>query len=88
MRYKSEKPMIKKGKLLDPSIIIGKNGVTEEVIKEIKGALNRKNLIKIKMLGSCIKNKDKKELARKVAEETGSELIHMTGFVFILYKKH
>jgi RNA-binding protein len=75
-----------KAKTLEPVIRIGKNGLTENTIKEIKKQLNKKKLIKVKLLKAFVKGKDKKLVANKIAEETNSKVIDLVGFVVILYK--
>jgi RNA-binding protein len=76
------------GKLLEPSIIIGKNGYSEEVIKNIKDKIKKNQLIKIKILKTFIEGKDKKEIARDLAEKTNSNLIDLVGFNVVLGKKN
>jgi len=75
-----------KAKTLEPVIRIGKNGFTESTIKEIKKQLNKKKLIKVKLLRAFINNRNKKEAAKEIAEKTSSQLIYMVGFVVVLYK--
>jgi len=75
-----------KAKTLEPVIRIGKNGLTENTIKEIKKQLNKKKLIKVKLLRAFINDKDKKLVANKIAEETNSRIIDLVGFVVVLYK--
>ena len=75
-----------KAKTLEPVIRIGKNGLTENTIKEIKKQLNKKKLIKVKLLRAFINDKDKKLVANKIAEETNSRIIDLVGFVIVLYK--
>ena len=75
-----------KAKTLEPVIRVGKNGLTESTIKEIKKQLNKKKLIKVKLLRAFVKGKDKKLVANKIAEETNSRLIDLVGFVIVLYK--
>lgn len=67
------------------TIRIGKNGITPNLIGEISKQLKKKK-IKVKILGSFVKEKDKKEIANEVALKTGSRLIKMVGFVFALEK--
>ncbi len=73
-------------KILEPVIRIGKNGLTESTIKEIKKQLNKKKLVKVKLLRAFVEGKDKKLVADKIAEETNSRLIDLVGFVVVLYK--
>ena len=84
---KELKELSKKANLLEPSIIIGKAGITDNTIKSIKEHLKNKSLIKVKILNTFIKDKDKKQIFSEIAEKTGSILIHKVGFVITLYKE-
>ncbi len=75
-----------KAKAIEPIVRIGKSGLTESVINEIKKQLEQKKLIKIKMLKAFISGKDKKELAKEIAEKTNSMLVHNVGFIVVLAK--
>ena len=75
-----------KARLIPVTIHIGKSGLTEFVIDEIKTQLKKKKLIKIKFLSSLMKKEDKKKLFNELAEKTDSEVISCVGFVIVLYK--
>lgn len=81
-----KKNIKEKGKLLEPIIRIGKNGLTDNAIDEIKKQLKKRKLIKVKFLRSFIKGKDKKKIGKEIATKTNSELIDQVGFVVVLYK--
>jgi RNA-binding protein len=83
----SKKELKSKAMLLEPIINIGKGGLTDSVIEEIKVQLKRKKLIKVKFLKSALIKKDKKELAQELVDKTNAQLIHKVGFVVILYKE-
>jgi len=72
---------------LEPAVRVGKNGLTEGIIKEIEKHLKKKKIVKVKILNSFIEGKDKKELAEELAEKTNSRLIHAVGFTVTLYKE-
>jgi RNA-binding protein len=76
-----------KAKLLEPLIRIGKNGLTEGAVNEIKQMLMKRRMIKIKMLEAFYSGKDKKELANEIAEKTNSVLVESVGNVAVLHKK-
>ncbi|MFH2028182.1 MAG: YhbY family RNA-binding protein [Nanoarchaeota archaeon] len=76
-----------KAKLLEPVLRIGKSGITDSVVEEIKCILIKKKLIKIKFLRSALADKNKKQLAEEIARKTESELIDAVGFVVVLYKE-
>jgi RNA-binding protein len=84
---KDMKELKARSNLLEPSLIMGKNGLTDNTIKAIKNLLKSKKLIKVKILKSCIEGKDKKELFNEIAKKTDSILVHKVGFVIVLYKK-
>ena len=70
---------------LDPAVWVGKNGITENVIKEITYALDHHELIKIKILQVEIKERGVN--IKKICVNTNAELISNIGNVLTLYKK-
>jgi len=79
--------LVEQAKFLEPILRIGKSGLTPGAIEEIKKQLKKRKLIKLKFLKPALEGKDRKELAKEIAEKTGSELIHQVGFVVVLYKR-
>lgn len=71
---------------LETTIRIGKKGITPSLIDEIKKQLKRKKKVKIKILSSFIKGKDKKQIANDIASRTSAKLVSRVGFVFALEK--
>ena len=65
---------------------VGKNGITENVIKEITCALDHHELIKIKILQ--VEKKERKINIKKICMDTNAELISNIGNVLTLYKKN
>jgi len=82
----SRKLLKSKAKSLEPILRIGKNGLSESMVKEINSILRQRKLIKIKLLKGAVEGKDKKELAGEIAEKTGSEIIEAVGSVVVVYK--
>lgn len=72
---------------LEPLLRIGKNGLSEGIIKEIKKMVRVRPLLKIKMLQNIIEGKDRKEFAKEIAEKTGSVLVEVIGHVVVLKRK-
>lgn len=70
---------------LDPVIIIGKHGVTPEVVTAIARALADHELIKVRF---NVFKKEKRELAQRIREDTDSALIAVIGHVAIFYREH
>lgn len=83
----NKKELKNKGKLLEPIIRIGKNGLKDSVIDEINKHLKKRKLIKIKFLKSFIKGEDRKRIAQEIATKTNSVLIDQVGFVAVLCQK-
>ena len=79
--------LVEKSKLLEPISRIGKSGLTEGVIKELKRQLKVRKLIKVKFLKAALEGKKKKEFAKEIAMLTESELIHQVGFVGVYWKR-
>ncbi len=64
-------------------INIGKNGITENVIREINFQLEKHGIVKVKMLKNfrMSSKKHKKELAEEIASKINGKLIDFRGFV-------
>jgi len=76
-----------KAKSLEPLIRIGKNGLTDSAVAEIRLLISKRQMIKVKMLEAFFSGKDKKELAKEIAEKTNSLLVEAIGNVAVLHKK-
>jgi len=70
------------------AINIGKKGITEGVVKEINMLLEKKGVVKVKLLKNFRNsvNKDRKELAKEIASKVDGELVDLRGFV-LTFKK-
>lgn len=76
-----------KAKEVSPTLRIGKNGINEGVLNEIKKQLKVKQLIKIKFLKSFFNENELKEVFTDIAKETESEIVDMIGHMLVLYKE-
>lgn len=70
---------------LKPLVLIGKGGLSEEVISQIEQSLLDHELVKIKF-GDF--KEEKKALTSAIEEKTGSEAAGIIGNVAILYRQH
>lgn len=70
---------------LQPSIRIGKAGITENLIKQVIAQIKKKKTIKVKFLPSAIQD-NKKELVKELAEKTRTKVVHKVGFIAVLEK--
>ncbi len=64
---------------------IGKIGINENTIKQVKDALEARELIKLRILETCPTSV--RETADTVAKETESDVVQVIGSRFILYKE-
>jgi RNA-binding protein len=69
---------------LKPLIQIGKNGLTPSLITAVDKALFDHELIKIRFQDF---KEEKKDLAARIEEETGCEMISMIGNVLTVYRE-
>jgi len=69
-----------------PTLWIGKNGVTEEVVDEVKKQLKSNEVVKIRILKKAFTQQSMKEVTNKLLDHTESELIDARGHTIILYK--
>ncbi|MCC6931942.1 MAG: ribosome assembly RNA-binding protein YhbY [Deltaproteobacteria bacterium] len=69
---------------LKPVALIGKAGVSSELIKEIDCLLKTHELIKVKF--NAFKD-SKKDLAKVISTESGAEQVALLGNILILYRQ-
>ncbi len=70
---------------LKPVVHVGRNGVTDPVLREITEALDVHELIKVKLVDPQGR---KKELAEEIAERSGGAAVGLVGNVVTLYRQH
>ena len=70
-----------------PTVHIGKEGATTQIIDEVAKQLDTREMIKAKILKTALKEEEAKTIAAKIAEQTESQLIEVRGHTFILYKR-
>ena len=64
---------------------IGKAGVNDNVIEEIKRQLKANEIVKLKFAKNIAKNKD--DYVEDITKKTRAKLIDLRGNVAIIYKK-
>lgn len=73
------------GHALNPVVMIGDKGLTENVIEELGRALNDHELIKVKVGGED--RGARAALIAEIAQASGSEVVQTIGKIALLYKK-
>ncbi len=71
---------------LPADVRIGKNGISEGLINEVKRRLKIQGYVKVKILKNApeIELMNRKDIARVVAEKCGGKLIDIRGRTFVL----
>ena len=72
--------------LIKPVVLLGANGLTDSVHKEIERALNAHELVKIKLSSKDKSEKD--DLAQAICDQHDAELIAQIGHVITVYRKN
>lgn len=67
-----------------PTVWIGKNGLTPDLIDEAKRQLDNVEVVKVKL--HSVIDKSTEEIASTLAEEAGGEIVDIRGRSFIIYK--
>ena len=69
---------------IDTILIIGKGGITQQVIKQANDALTAREIIK----GKVLENSDltSRQAADMLSEEVSSDVVQVIGSKFVLYR--
>ena len=68
---------------LEPAVLVGKQGITDTLVRAASQSLEAHELVKIRFNEF---KEEKKALAEEVAFRTGSQIVGMVGHVVILFK--
>ncbi|MBE3116395.1 YhbY family RNA-binding protein [Candidatus Bathyarchaeota archaeon] len=72
----------------NPTVWVGKEGVTPQLASEVEKQLQKNKMIKIRILPAALtENNTSQTIATKAAEQTSSALVEVRGHVFILFRK-
>lgn len=64
---------------------VGKSGVTENMVEQIREALEKRELIKVSILQNCMD--DKQTVAQEIANGTDAVVVQIIGNNIVLYKE-
>ena len=70
-----------------PTIWIGKEGTTPQIVDEISRQLEKREIVKVRILKSALKGEETKSVGSKIAQQTSSTLIEVRGHTLLLYKR-
>ena len=69
---------------IDTILIIGKGGITDQVVKQADDALTAREIIKGKVLENSKLNS--RQVADQLSEVTSSDVVQVIGSKFVLYR--
>lgn len=70
-----------------PTVWVGKEGLSTQMISEIDRQLDIREMVKIRILETALKEQKTKTIASKVAEQTNAVLVEVRGHTFMLYRR-
>ncbi len=70
-----------------PTVWVGKEGVTSQIVDEISKQLERREVLKGRILKTALKEEEARSIAAKVAQQTESTLVDVRGHTFAIYKR-
>lgn len=65
---------------------VGKGGISDTLIQQVRDALRKRELIKLHVLDNC--PLDAREAAAELAEATGAEVVQVIGNRFVLFLRN
>ena len=70
---------------LEPVVLIGNKGITDEVVQEVEAALKAHELIKVR--APSLEREARDEAMQMLCERTGAESVQTIGKVLVIYRK-
>jgi len=72
----------------NPTIWVGKDGLTPPLVGEIEKQLQKNKMVKVRILPVALQAENTAEtIAAKAAAQTDAALVEVRGHVFILFRK-
>jgi putative YhbY family RNA-binding protein len=72
----------------NPTIWVGKDGLTPQLVAEIEKQLQKNKMVKVRILPAALQELNTAEsIANKAAIDTNAALVEVRGHVFILFRK-
>ena len=86
MNSKERSYLRKEARKMQPIIHIGKDGMSDNIVTQVKDAIKARELIKGKIQQNSLE--DVRETANYLAEKTNSQVVTTIGNTFVLYKRN
>lgn len=75
------------GQTIPAAFQVGKQGVTDGVVKELQTWLSREPLVKVKMMKGALGEADTRALAEDMAQRARVVLVEVRGHTALFYRK-
>jgi len=72
------------GHHLKPLVMLGREGVTDNVVSAANAVLTAHELVKVKIGSGCLL--ERREAAAVIAAKTGSEIVQVLGRTFLIFR--
>jgi RNA-binding protein len=69
-----------------PVVIIGQQGLTENVSREVDQALDHHELVKVRV--NAADREDRARIVESLSSETGAELVQQIGHIAVFYRRN
>ena len=69
---------------MDTILQVGKSGINDNMLKQVKDALNARELIKLRVLENS--DMTAREAAESIAESVSADVVQVIGSRFVLYR--
>jgi len=76
-----------RSRVIEPTIWIGKEGPSQNLIQQVLKQLDARELVKLKLQKSALSNSETEDIAESISKATDSNLIDVIGHTFTLYKQ-
>ncbi|WP_290773831.1 ribosome assembly RNA-binding protein YhbY [Anaerofustis sp.] len=86
MNSKERSLLKKEASKMQPIVHIGKDGMSDNIVIQVKDALKARELIKGKIQQNSLE--DVREVSEYLAEKTDSQVVITMGSTFVLYKRN
>ncbi len=70
---------------IEPIFQLGKNGITENFIRQMEEALEAREIVKVNVLNNSLL--EPKEVANDLAQKVDAEFVQSIGNKFVLYRE-
>ncbi|MEM0231295.1 MAG: YhbY family RNA-binding protein [Candidatus Woesearchaeota archaeon] len=81
------KKLLQEASALPVTMQIGKMGITPGVVSELEKQLEKRGIVKVRILKNYMHELDRFQVAEALATKSGARLLQIKGFVAVYYKK-